>query len=137
MATPTGIGPTSRIGPGGAYAGKVVGLVPLLGAVAKYGPAATAAIELGRLAKGFNDQPEGHIVGTYRGRAVVRRPGSGQAPLNDLGGDSEEYAWVEARAKKAARENRAYYNRTVGTPKRRPMAGGLGDDFSDLEKRTP
>jgi hypothetical protein len=113
----------------------VVGLVPLLGAVAKYGPGVTAAIELGRMAKNWNDAPVGHIVGTYRGRAVVTG-GRGGEPFSTPEQDEED-AWVEARAGQAGRANRAYYNRTVGTPKRRPMAGGFGDDFSDLEKRTP
>jgi hypothetical protein len=135
VSTPSGIGPISRIGPGGAYAGKVVGLVPLLGAVAKYGPAVTAAVELGRMAKGFNDQPEGHIVGTYRGRAVVTGGRGGEPFLTPE--QDEEDAWIEARARQASRENRSFYNRTVGTPRRRPMAGGFGDDFSDIQNRTP
>jgi hypothetical protein len=137
MAT-SGIGPISRIGPGGAYAGRIVGLQPLLGAVARYGP---AAVELARVKKDFNDAPAGSIVGTSRGRVVKDTPrGTRWSPTSstaasDFGGMTEdEYA---AHAQQVGRENRRFYNRTVGTPRRRPMAGGFGDDFSDLEKMTP
>jgi hypothetical protein len=137
MAVPGGIGPISRIGPGGAYAGRVVGLVPLLGAVARYGPAVTTAVELGRMAKDFNDRPSGHVVGSHRGRVVVTG-GRGGEPFTTPEQDEED-AWVEARARQASRENRTYYNRTVGTPRRRPMQGGLGTpgDTSDLGNWTP
>jgi hypothetical protein len=128
MATPSGIGPIAEIGPGGAYAGRIVGLVPLLKHAAVAG---AVGLELSQMAKDYNDRPSGHIVGSVGGRVATRHvPGPA-----DLGGQSEEE--FAAHAAQAAKENRQFYNRTIGTPKRRPMSGGLGDDFSDLEKRTP
>jgi hypothetical protein len=76
----------------------------------------------------FNDLRAERIVGSSGGRLVDQ---VGEEPFS--GGEEEAFA----RARQAGRENRAYYRQTIGTPRRRPLAGGFGDDFSDLTKRTP
>jgi hypothetical protein len=122
-----------NIGPVGTIRGRIVGLRPVLHAVGSLTP---TAIELAPLlAKGFNDAPAERIVGVHRGRVVKRSPGSvlGEEPFSTP--EEEEAAF--ARAKQAGQQNRQFYRQTIGTPRRRPMRGGLGDDFSDIQGWTP
>lgn len=67
----TGIGSMARIGRGGAYAGRVVGLVPALKAVGAVGGiAAEAAIRSRQAHKDYNDKPVPFNVGTQQGQTV-------------------------------------------------------------------
>jgi hypothetical protein len=121
-----GIGAMGNIGAGGKYAD--TGLQPWLEAASVFGP---MAIRLGRLAgKGWNDRAEGHIIGSVNGRPLI-------TSTSDLGGMSEEA--FAAHAQQAGRENQRIANKFVGTPRRRPMAGGLGTpgDTSDIGSWTP
>lgn len=70
----SGIGPIEEIGPGGKYAGRVVGLVPalkFLGDVA--GPAAALGLIARRKkVKEYNDQEGERIVGTDPDGHVIK-----------------------------------------------------------------
>jgi hypothetical protein len=101
----SGIGPIARIRPGGAFPGRIVGLAPLLGAVARYGP---AVVELTHVAKDWNDRPTGTIVGSSEGRVVRTTPGTRWSPTataDDFGGMTEDQ--FAAHAQQAGRQNRA------------------------------
>jgi hypothetical protein len=112
--------------------GRVVGLRALTGALRGAADVVPATVAARRAIRDYNDMPTGRIMGSAGGRLV-----QGARPdLGDLGGETEEEEAFTA-AKQQGRENREYYRRTVGTPKRRPMSGGFGDDFSDLGRATP
>lgn len=70
---PQGIGPISEIGPGGAYGGKIVGLIP---AMKFFGDVAGPGIALGLLArrkklKEYNDAEGERIAGVdAQGRPI-------------------------------------------------------------------
>ena len=65
MAAPQGIGPMAELGPGGAYAGRIPGLIPALHLTGDLGSMALgAAIGRRRKAKDFNDQEADDILGT-------------------------------------------------------------------------
>jgi hypothetical protein len=128
--------PIQEIGPGGRHAGRVVGLIPALEIVGRYAPAGLVAYDALR---GHNDQPEGHILGSSGGRLVVRDVRG----LADLGGETEEE--FAARAQQAGKENRQFYGRVVGTPRRKPPDLDPYEtpktkpkpDTSDLRRWTP
>lgn len=77
-----GIGPISEIGPGGAHAGRIVGMVPALkfaGDVA--GPLAAAYMGMRKRVKEYNDTEGFKIEGVSRGRPVLTGgPRGGQTP---------------------------------------------------------
>src|SRR5437763_1832367 len=91
MAVPTGIGPIGRLArspsPG---PGRIVGLQALTGA-AEIVPAGFAVRDALR---GFNDAPEGRIVGSSGGRLTVTRPDLGEEPFSTPG---EEEAFAAAK----------------------------------------
>jgi hypothetical protein len=119
--------PIQEIGVSGRHAGRVVGLIPALEHAAQFGPSywAVGAHAL----RGFNDMPEGHILGSSGGRLVVRHiPGPA-----DLGSESEEE--FAARARQAGQENRAYYHDVVGTPKRPPRRPWGGEPEAESPQR--
>jgi len=139
--------PIQEIGVGGRHAGRVVGLIPALEHAAQFGPSYWA-VGMHAL-KGFNDMPEGHILGSSGGRPVVRHvPG-----LADLGGESEDD--FATRAQQAAKENRDFYRSQMGTPRRPPRGPWGGEpeaeppqppkprprwpqmETDDLRRRTP
>jgi hypothetical protein len=73
-----GIGPVGDIGPGGKYAGRIVGLKAGLKALGEYGP---AALVFTRFAKDFDDSPAERIVGTdEKGRVIKEQPRPGFTP---------------------------------------------------------
>ena len=66
-----GIGPMAEIGPGGAHAGRVVGLIPALHFIGDVGaPAVTALQGARKRAKDFNDAETFRIAGVRGGRPV-------------------------------------------------------------------
>ena len=73
---PSGIGPISEIGPGGAYGGRIVGLIP---ALKFFGDVAGPGVALGLLArhkklKEYNDAEGERIVGTDpKGRVIKEK----------------------------------------------------------------
>lgn len=82
------------------------------------------------------DQPPSRDEWIRQSRAKTRndrlRKAWGEpAPTEE---ESQERSWVDEQGDTAAqqgRENRGFYRKTVGTPKRRPR------DFSDMRRRTP
>jgi hypothetical protein len=138
--TPTGIGPIAEIGPGGAHAGRVVGLVPALHLLSDVGaPITGAAIAARQKTKDFNDAEGFDIKGVSRGGTVTGggpprgsgpmwtpppRPGPQGGPRGGgPAGSTQDLtdAYTAAHAKRAGRENRGVYRRFMGTPTRRPM----------------
>jgi hypothetical protein len=136
---PAGIGPIAEIGPGGAHAGRVVGLIPALKFLGDIGGPATAAYLLHRRGqKDFNDEASPEIVGASRGRVATAGPTQPMQPLDPDGSPQEQPAyrnrtsmwdrfshddedqWIEDH-QNAAKENRGYYRRTMGTPGHRPF----------------
>ena len=67
MAAPEGIGSIAELGPGGAFAGRPIGLIPLLhygGDLAGMAASAAVAHHQRKKAKDFNDQEADDILGT-------------------------------------------------------------------------
>jgi hypothetical protein len=70
-----GLGPVEEIGPGGAHAGRVVGLVPALETWGGYSPAAAVLAGFARRkVRDFNDDEAPAIVGSTRGKVQTRPP---------------------------------------------------------------
>lgn len=70
-----GIGPMAEIGPGGAHAGRVVGLIPALHFLGDVGaPAVSGVLAARKYRKDFNDGPTFGIEGVRGGRPVKTGP---------------------------------------------------------------
>jgi hypothetical protein len=83
---PSGIGPMAEIGPGGAYAGRIVGMGPALKLIGDLGgPAVAGYLNYKKKVKDFNDQEGTAIEGQSRGRVVTTGPSQPRSPGGGAG----------------------------------------------------
>jgi hypothetical protein len=70
-----GLGPVGELGPGGAHAGRVIGLLPALETAGRYSPVAPVLAGFARRkVRDYNDDEAPAIVGSTRGRLAHIRP---------------------------------------------------------------